>query len=312
MASLVTKGSAIFGVASSKSVIVGFAQPRFLQPTGQVADGSTLKEVKARIKSVQSIRKITKTMNMIATARLRAAQGRMERARVFYSTISGAFDNVPPVEAPKKTLLVPITSDRGLCGAVNTNIVKQTKSIMKDRQEKGAAINMVCIGEKGPTQLARESAEKIVWSAGETARRSINFLAASTLVDKISELEWDSAEVIYNRFVTVITYNTTVKEIPSYNNLVNRLEVFDQYEFEDDNSLFHLQDLTEYHFASCLFSSFADSQSSELGGRMSSMDNATKNAGEMIKRLSIEYNRRRQAAITTELNEIISGASAIA
>eukprot|EP01115_Flamella_aegyptia_P005204 TRINITY_DN2202_c0_g1_i1.p1 TRINITY_DN2202_c0_g1~~TRINITY_DN2202_c0_g1_i1.p1 ORF type:complete len:311 (+),score=143.82 TRINITY_DN2202_c0_g1_i1:75-1007(+) len=309
MASLISKGLLSNGFASKSAIVNGVPQAKF-GPSGQVANAGNLKEVKNRIKSVTSIKKITKTMNMIATARLRAAQNRMETARSFYDTIGRAFETVPETAA-KKALFIPITSDRGLCGAVNTQVVKFTKNKIKEQEEKGATVNIVPIGEKGPSQLARESSEKILWQAGDTSRKSLNFLAISMITDRILQTEFDVAHVLYNKFNTVISYTTSERVIPSYNTLVSKLDAFDQFEFEDDNNLFHLQDLFEYYLASTLFSSFADAAAAELGGRMSSMDNATRNAGDMIKRLTIEYNRKRQAAITTELNEIISGASAI-
>jgi F-type H+-transporting ATPase subunit gamma len=177
---------------------------------------------------------------------------------------------------------------------------------------------MICVGEKGPTILSRDQGSKILWHAGETARKSINFLAAGVLaglkylkllnlinyLERILKTDFDVASITYNKFQSIISYVPTTTEVPSYNTLVEKLDAFGEYEFEDDNNLFHLQDLTEYYLTSVLFASFSDASTSELGGRMSSMDNATRNAGDMIKRYTIEYNRKRQAAITTELNEV--------
>jgi len=314
MASILLKGSTQFlsGANVSKHVITSIAPPRYLTPTGQAFDGANLKEVKARIKSVTSIRKITKTMNMIATARLRAAQARMERARAFYATVGRAFENPPAPTQPKKTLVVTISSDRGLCGAINTSVVKTTRILLKENDEKGLTTQIACIGEKAPGLLGRDQPGKILWQAGETSKRPLTFLGCSLLAERLLKNEFDTLNLIYNKFNTIISYTTTHKVLPSYDQLVNLREAFDEFEFEDDNSLFHLQDLSEYHLASLLYGAYSDAVASELGGRMSSMDSATRNAGDMIKKLTVEYNRKRQAAITTELNEIISGASAIA
>jgi len=300
------------GVNVSRQVVNGsFGQPRYLTPIGQACDGSNLKEVKARIKSVTSIRKITKTMNMIATARLRAAQNRMERARAFYNTVGRSFENPPQPAQSKKNLIVAISSDRGLCGAVNTNVVKQIRANIKENETKSVDTAIACIGEKAPGQLSRDYGSKILWQAGETSKKPLTFLASGVLAERILQNEFDTATIVYNKFNSIISYTTTSKIVPSYAQMLNSKEAFDEFEFEDDDALFHLQDLQEHHFASLLFSAYSDAAAAELGGRMSSMDNATRNAGDMIKRLTIEYNRKRQAAITTELNEIISGASAI-
>lgn len=280
-------------------------------PTVQIAEGSNLKDVKGRIKSVTSIKKITKTMNMIATARLRAAQARMERARAFHAPLDTLFASLPAAQPTKNNLLVPITSDRGLCGAVNSSVVKNVRNIVKERESKGIHTSMACIGEKGSGQLGRDLGNKILWSAGETSRKPLNFLACSLLADKILSHEFDTATIVYNKFTTVISYTTTAREIPSFSYALANRDQFSEFEFEDDNTQTHLQDLAEYYLASALFQSYSDSAASELGGRMSSMDNATRNAGDMIKKLTIMYNRKRQAAITTELTEIISGAAAI-
>lgn len=310
MATLLSKGSVV-GSALKTQITPTAPQARYLTPTGQAMDGSNLKDIKNRIKSVQSIRKITKTMNMIATARLKAAQNKMDKARGFYATVSRALEAFPAPAAPKKTLVVPMTSDRGLCGAVNSQIVKNVNLHVKDLEAKGSQVTLACVGEKGPNQLSRIQGEKILWHAGETARKSLNFLAAGVLAERILQQDYDVAEITYNRFQSIIQFTPTTAQIPSYNSLVEKIDAFGDYEFEDDNTLFHLQDLAEYYLTSTVFACFSDAAASELGGRMSSMDNATRNAGDMIKRYTIEYNRKRQAAITTELNEIISGASAI-
>jgi len=290
---------------SSHVVWADHAQPRLLNP---VRHGSSLKEVKIRIKSVVSIKKITKTMNMIATARLKQAQTRMERARVFYNTVKGMEAFPAPTEV-KKLTVVPVSSDRGLCGAVNANISKAVKAMLKET--KGVSFQLNCIGEKAPTQLARDYGNSIAWSAGDLGKKPFNFLTGSLLAQKVLSEESDKISIIYNKFNNVISYTTTTQELSTPTSLSNRKDIFDEYEMEDDEHLFHIPDAAEYFTVAALLRAFADGNAAELGGRMSSMDNATRNAGEMIKKLTIMYNRRRQAAITTELTEIISGAAAV-
>lgn len=305
------RGAFLTGPSLSRQVLTTPIAPRYFTLSGQACEGSSLKDVKARIKSVGSIRKITKTMNMIATARLRAAQNRMEKSRNYYSTLKQVFENIPPVANAKKDLILTISSDKGLCGAVNSAIVKVARIHLRGNDEKGVSSSIACIGEKAPAQLGREQGSRITWSAGETSKRPLSYVAVGVLADRLLANDFDVSSIIYNKFNTIISYTTTTRVLSSYPQLITQKELFDEYEFEEDNSLFHIQDLMEHHYASFIFAALSDSSASELGGRMSSMDNATKNAGEMIKKLSIEYNRRRQAAITTELNEIISGASAI-
>jgi len=297
-----------FGVKNSSRVVSHNAsQPRYLTPSGQACNAGNLKEVKMRIKSVTSIKKITKTMNMIATARLKQAQSRMERGRAFYNTVKN-MEAFPAPTDVKKQLVVPVSSDRGLCGAVNSNISKNVKSMLRDKKE-GVVLN--CIGEKAPAQLAREYGHLITWSATDLGKKPMNFLAASLLAQRLLAEDFDKLSLVYNKFNNIISYTTTQQELSSPASLLNRKEIFDEYEFEDDEHLHHIPDAAEYFTAVAILRAYGDANAAELGGRMSSMDNATRNAGEMIKKLTVMYNRRRQAAITTELTEIISGASAV-
>jgi len=298
---------------SFQSVIIPSqkSQPRYLTQSGQACQGSNLKEVKMRIKSVTSIRKITKTMNMIATARLKQAQVRMQRARTFYHSIGPLMEALPAQTDAKKHIIIPVGSDKGLCGAINTNLSKQVKTIIKEREPKGTVLELNCIGEKVPTQLAREHGNKIIFSIGESSKKPMTFLGASMIASRILEGEYDTASILYNKFHTVLSYTTTEKILGSPKSFLARRQIFNGFEFEDEAYSDHIPDLIQYWTACTLLHAYSDSNAAELGGRMSSMDNATRNAGEVIKKLTIMYNRRRQAAITTELTEIISGASAI-
>jgi len=304
--------SSFVTVKSTKHVKVAYSkQPRYLTPSGQVCHGGNLKEVKNRIKSVVSIKKITKTMNMIATARLKQAQNRMERARIFYNTVKPMEAFAPAADKDvKKQVVIPVSSDKGLCGAINSNITKHIRALLRDKST-GMETTLNCIGEKAPGQLGREYGNLITWSAGDTSKKPLNFLASSLLAERILSTEFDRASLVYNKFNNIISYTTTTLELSSPTSFVNRKDAFDEYEFEDDEHLHHIPDAAEYFLAGAILRAFADGNAAELGGRMSSMDNATRNAGEMIKKLTIMYNRKRQAAITTELTEIISGAAAV-
>jgi len=276
-------------------------------------NGSSLKDVKNRIKSVTSIRKITKTMNMIATARLRQAQQRNERARAFFGTVEKPFDTMAPPPAPKKALFVPISSDKGLCGGNNSNISKLVRAQHKEKTAKQPDFSLAlrCIGEKAPVQLARDYGKNIEWVAGETAKKPMNFLAASLIADKLIDTDAESIVLFFNKFNSVMSFTPQTFEFRSPSAYVENMDAFSDYEFEEGQADNHIRDVAEYFSASLVFAKFIESQTSELGGRMTAMDSATRNAGEMIKRLTIQYNRRRQAVITTELTEIISGAAAV-
>lgn len=282
-----------------------------LSTAGQVANGGNLKDVKARIKSVGSIKKITKTMNMISTARLKQVQARMEKARVFYQTVSPILDLFPTPTKVENSLVIPIAADRGLCGAINTSVAKAVKALTKEGEKAGETVQIQCVGEKVPGQLAREYGNKILATYTEISKRPFTFAVASSIGERAFAANYDIAKIVFNKFNSVISYTTTTQTFGSPKSILNNASVFEQFDFEDEDSLHHIPDVVEYATVAAIFRAYLEGSTAELGGRMSSMDNATRNAGEMIKKLTVMYNRKRQAAITTELTEIISGASAV-
>jgi len=152
---------------------------------------------------------------------------------------------------------------------------------------------------------------KILWSAGGTGKKPLNFTGASLIADRMLEYDYDSVTLIYNHFNSVISNTTLTKDLNNYKAVAEKLEKYSDFEFEDDQTSFHVRDLLEFQLGSTLYEASAENSAAELGSRMSAMDGATKNATEMIKKLNVTYNRGRQAAITTELTEIISGAAAV-
>jgi len=285
-----------------------------LSPFGLLGGAHTaanLKDVRIRIKSVKSIEKITKTMKMIASSRLKAAQSRMERNRAFYEGSTKLFDSFP-VDTSKKNLILPVTADKGLCGAINSSIAKMTRGMIGARSSNPETeIRLVNIGGKGNGLFARDQSNRIAFSVMELGKKPFPFAGVMPITEKIMQEEsFDSVTVIFNKFQTVISYVQEVKELPSPSQLLSRVELFD-YEFEEDQRLFHVQDLFEFGLGSTIYHAFCEGSASELGARMSAMDSASRNAGDMLKSLNVSYNRKRQAAITTELTEIISGAAAV-
>jgi F-type H+-transporting ATPase subunit gamma len=275
-----------------------------------------LKEVRNRMKSVVSIQKITKTMKMIASSRLRAAEKKVDQTKPFYASQQDILRDEPEsneisdkIKEAKKWIVIPICTDKGLCGAINSQVIKAVKSFVHEKEKEGKSISIISLGDKAISQLSRELGPKVLYSYGDISKKPLTFTAISIIIDKIMQLDFDCVALFYNHYKNIISYILTQHDILNLKTENNPIK-FDNFEFEDDQ-LSQMSDLFEFHFGSALFNSYIENQASELGARMSSMDNATRNAGEMLKRLTISYNRRRQAAITTELTEIISGASAL-
>jgi len=285
-----------------------------------VRNGSGLKEIKNRIKSVKSIQKITKTMKMIASARLKGAQNRIEEARPFGANTTSTLNKIKSLKIEgndTKNLIIILSTDRGLCGSINSQIVKFARSFLADPTN--GQNKIAVLGEKVTVQLSRTHSQNLIMSVHDLSKGGANFNGVSLIVDKLLAQEgsqdYDNLYVLYNKFNSVISFTPTLVHVPSSKSMRIKaqqgLPELDNYEFEDDFKIEHLADLSQFHLTATVFSSLLENQASELGARMTSMDTATTNAGEMIKQLTIKYNRGRQAAITTELNEIISGAEAL-
>lgn len=308
MAGLLRTGS--LGAAFLKPVGTSLLPSRVVSHAeiGGVRNGAKLKEVKGRIRSVKNIGKITKTMKMIASARLRESQTRMERSRPFAEIAQAPFKGLD-VELQKNNVMLTVFTDRGLCGGLNSNVGRLVTSTIKQRSAAGTETQLIGMGDKSTTSLLENQA-RVAFSFGETSKRSLSFFAVSEIADQIVALNPDSVSVVFNKFVSVISMKPTTVDFPGYQALVAS-PFFDKFEFEDDAREDHLRDAYEYCLASAIFGGYVENMASELGSRMTAMDNATRNAGDMLKKLEIWYNRGRQAAITTELTEIISGAAAV-
>jgi len=312
MASMLTR-SRVFPLSSKTSFTFHNKSSDFLSPFGPVGgacSAGNLKEVRNRIKSIKSIEKITKTMKMIASSRLKAAQTRMEKARPFYQGASKILD-IFPTDTTKKNLLIPVTADRGLCGGVNSSIAKVTRLLIHDRSKNSeTSISLVSIGSKGTGILGRDQSERISFSVDNFGAK-FSWSSIPLITERIlKDISFDSITVIFNKFITILAYSQDQRDIPSPTQFAAKPEL-SKYEFEEDQRLFHIPDLFEFELGATLYHAFVESAAVELGARMTAMDSASKNATEMLKSLNISYNRKRQAAITTELTEIISGAAAI-
>ena len=237
---------------------------------------------------------------------LRAGHTRTDSAPRLWAVYTGA--------TTANTTIVPITSDKGLCGGINTSVVKYTKIVEGVAEDMGSAGSLFVVGEKGRAQLARgATAAKLAHCVVDTSKSKdgISFAMASMVADTMLRGGYDKLQVIYNRFQSVISFKPTVATLLSPAALEAAADegglAIDTYEVEGPDRSEFLLDLSEFQLAATLYNAMLENSTSELGSRMQSMENSTKNAQEMLAKLTLYYNRTRQAAITTELIEIISG-----
>lgn len=274
--------------------------------------------VRNRMKSVKNIQKITKAMKMVAASKLRAVQVRTENSRGIWQPFTALLGDNPSVNV-KKNVIVAITSDKGLCGGINSTSVKVSKALYKLTSGPEKETKYVVLGEKGKVQLVRDSKNSIEMNITELQKNPLNYTQVSVLADDIlKNMEYDALRIIYNKFQSVVSFLPTVSTILSPETVEKESEAggklgsLDFYEIEGgDTKAEVLQNLAEFQFSCVLFNAVLENACSELGARMSAMDSSSRNAGEMLDRLTLTYNRTRQASITTELIEIISGASAL-
>jgi len=289
----------------------------------------SLKDLKNRINSVKSTRKITKAMQMVAAAKLRRAQEAAEAARPFAERMDAVLANLARASKDSPTaprllagtgkddvhLLIVATSERGLCGGFNSQIVKLARQDIERLRAAGKTVRILTIGKKGREQLKRNYADLFVAHVDFSEVKRIAYAnAQSVALDVLQRFdagEFDVATVYFNRFQSVISQVPTAQQlIPATFDETAAAEAGTGYEYEPEEDAI-LADLLPRNLAVQLFRALLENAASEQGARMSAMDNATRNAGEMIDKLTIVYNRSRQAAITKELIEIISGAEAL-
>ena len=289
----------------------------------------SLDDLKKRIKSVKSTQKITKAMKMVAAAKLRKAQENAEKGRPYSQKMQNIILNLTrsisdPQNAPKllvgtgidKThLCVVLTADRGLCGGFNSNICKLAKSSFKKILSEGKNLKIITVGSKGLDQIKREYEKYIVKKFSFKDKKQITFKEAEIIGNEIINLfkknEFDKCILFYNNFKNVITQIPQAQQIvPADKTPIKENEENLSYEFEPEEDVI-LEDLLPKNISTQVFKAFLENAASEQGSRMTAMDNATRNAGDLVDKLTINYNRSRQASITKELIEIISGAESL-
>ena len=294
---------------------------------------ASLKDLRDRISSVQSTKKITSAMKLVAGARLKKAQTEAESSRPYVNRMQTIIDNVtsninmenaPEIikgkENNKTHLIVLMTSDRGLCGGFNSAITKLAKKKIKNLLNSNKTVKIFCIGKKGLDHLKREFNELIIDSIPISTQKRIDYEFAEKISNKILLMyeneEFDVAHTVFSLFTSAIKQEAQLKQIipvlESDENISKKDEKKDDaiYEYEPEEEEV-LKNLVPQNVAIQIFSGLLENAAGEQGARMTAMDNATRNAGELIDTLTLNYNRSRQAQITNELIEVISGAEAI-
>ncbi|MEX2644370.1 MAG: F0F1 ATP synthase subunit gamma [Acetobacterales bacterium] len=297
---------------------------------------ANLRDLRNRIRSVKSTQKITSAMKMVAASKLRRAQAQAESARPYaermermLKSMAASVVDIPGAPAllagtgkDDVHLLVVITSDRGLCGAFNSQVVRSARQTIRRLEDEGKTVKLICVGRKGRDLLRRTHRESIKEYYQIVGRRGLQFSDVDIVVRKILQMiedgEIDRCSVIYNQFISVISQKPVVQQLVPLA-LDGKNEGAEEeapaaggalYEYEPSEEAV-VSDLLPRNLAVQVYRATLESAAGEHGARMSAMDNATRNAGDMIDRLTLEFNRTRQATITTELIEIISGAEAL-
>jgi len=267
---------------------------------------ATLREIEQRLKSISNIEKITKTMKIVASTKLNRAQRAMTESRQYGKTSNTVFEQAEtkPLESEgKKTLIVVSGSDKGLCGGIHSGLSKQVRRMLVETPD----ADIVVLGEKCKAQLSRSNGKNIVLSFNNVGKNIPTFAEAQAIADQISLLPADyaSIQIVYNKFVNATSYEPTPVEAFS-EEAIKESPNFSAFEIDDEV----LTNFREYALSNTLFWALAEGHACEISARRNAMDNASKNAGDMISKYQILYNRTRQAVITGELVEIITGASA--
>ncbi|MGE0155015.1 MAG: F0F1 ATP synthase subunit gamma [Reyranellaceae bacterium] len=294
----------------------------------------SLKEYRLRIRSVRSTQKITKAMKMVAAAKLRRAQEQAQAARPYAERMERMLASLaanvrgmagaPPLlagtGADRRHLVIVATSDRGLCGSFNSSIVREARRVIRGLLAAGKEVRVLCVGRKGRDQLRRDFAQLLAGTIDEVGRKRLSFADAVRVTDRVAAMfangEFDVATVVYNRFKSAISQVVTVQQLiplPAPADAEAEAKTDGAraiYEFEPSEERI-LAELLPLNLRVQMFRALLENAASEQGARMTAMDNATRNAGDMINGLTQSYNRQRQAVITKELIEIISGAEAL-
>ncbi|KAI0752566.1 ATP synthase F1 gamma [Daedaleopsis nitida] len=285
------------------------SQPQVLGAApSQARNMATLREIELRLKSVRNIEKITKSMKMIASTKLAKAQRAMLAGKEYGVANSEIFEHAAGEEAGKRKLFLVISSDKGLCGGIHSSVSKATRRAFAEKDGIEEDSPVMVVGDKSKAQLSRALPKNLVMTFNQIGRDIPTFADAAGVADLIltSGVKYDRIAIVYNKFVSAISYESAIIEIEP-ENMLKEAPGFRAYEMEDDVT----KDLSEFTLANAIYAALVEGHACEQSARRNAMDNASKNASDMINRLTMQYNRGRQAAITNELVDIITGASAL-
>ncbi|KAK2460865.1 hypothetical protein APHAL10511_007335 [Amanita phalloides] len=292
-------------------------QPRSLAATN-ARNMATLREIELRLKSVRNIEKITKSMKMIASTKLAKAQRAMQAGKQYGLANAEVFQHSPSDKPSANKLFVVISSDKGLCGGIHSSVSKATRRALSNDAESPLAGRddanvdpespVMIVGDKSKGQLSRHTGKNLRLTFNQIGRDIPTFSDAAGVADLIikSGVKFDSVIIVYNQFASALSYEPAVLEVKGEDAL-KESNGFKVYENEDDAT----RDLFEFSLANALYAALVEGHACEQSARRNAMDNASKNASDMIGSLTMQYNRGRQAAITNELVDIITGASAL-
>jgi len=299
------------GAVTGAERLTGYNGPLDMQ-TRNVA---TLKTLSMRMRAIKNMQKITKAMKMVATAKFKKDSTALENGLPFTVPVTNLFGRLGRTESSGALTYLAVTSDKGLCGGVNTAVGKQVRLGCAEEDAKGNATKIMIMGGKGVAAMKRTHGDRFSRSFEDLGKVPWTFATASIIAERLIQANPTRLNVVSNEFRNMVTYNTTAaatltqEEAKTYDR-TEWTKAMDVYSFEP--SVFEVwADLHEFYYGSVIFGAYLNSAVTETAQRMNAMENASKNAGEIFGKVQLQFNRARQAKITTELCEIISGASAV-
>jgi len=270
---------------------------------------STIRDLRSRLKTIQTIKKITSSMKNVAASKLKQAERAKEAVQPFLNATKLLLKDIPAAGDATTQAFVVLTSDRGLCGSANSNVIRYTNRTI--RAIPSAAFEIYVVGDKGRNGMVRNFKTQVMAGASNLGKKSLAFSDVGPLMEKIVTSPADKITIISNKYINSILFEIQALEFPSKTKVVeNWRELFKAYDIEGDEKDI-ISDMYDFYIHSLVYGAIIENAACELSARMSSMDNATRNANEMIHKLNLDVNRKRQAGITKELNEIVSGAAAV-
>jgi len=291
-------------------------------PQVQQRDAASLKELKNRMGTIKTIQKITSSMNKLATSRLMAARKKKENLAEPFLEVNMSFlkgkgmdevlGDAADLKLSEKELFIVITTDRGMCGATNSGIIRNVKKTISENR-RILTPTLAIAGSKGAQGLKRDYSELFHTNVQELGKKTLSFVDVEPLIDILDEVsDYNKVRIISNQWESVVSSHIIHRLLPNPNNMVEEMkDSYYGYEYDGTDEAELFKNLQEHLAACIIYGCLIENSAVELASRMNSMDNATNNAGDMFQRLSLLYNRTRQAGITTELSEIIAGAASV-